>query len=218
MKFKRFIFVLILGHNLFVSGQDSYDFLTSLPPDEKSILAVSSSNLGNYTASNGESFYEFKEDGVWIVSTIYSSISKETIRESTKYTVKNGYIFGVVLGDSLPCELEEDRYYFGMRNREQIIGGSSKHELKKVNSNSYIINFYENGGFTPSLFTFSGKTLQVQHFDYETGTTMFESIDSQSNNQKEGMNYITLNPTEKEWSKLDKSKLFISIIDYNRVD
>ena len=102
----------------YVFTQDSFDFSEPLPVGEKTIIAVSNSFLGKYEASNGESFYEFTPEGVWIISTIYSSISRETIRESTKYTVRNGYIFGVVIGDSLPCELEGESYYFGMRNRE----------------------------------------------------------------------------------------------------
>ncbi len=197
--------------------QDSYNFSATLPPDEKPIQNVSSGFLGKYVADNGESHYEFRENGVWIVSTIFSSISRETIRESSKYVVRNGYIFGVVQDDSLPCELEGERYYFGMRNTEQIIGPNSQHVMNKVSTNSYIINFYENGGYTPSLFTFSGKNLIVQHFDYDTGTTVFESIEQKETKVVDKMNYIILAPTAEEWSNLDKSKIFIQSISYQKL-
>lgn len=197
----------LLFISFFGVSQVSYDFSEALPPKGNTVSTVSNSLFGQYQSDNKETFYEFKEDGVWIISTLISSISRETIRESSKYTVKNGYIFGVVENDSLPCELEGERYYFGMRNKEQIIGGNSKNILKKIDQSTYVINFYENGGYTPSLFTFTSKSLSVQHFDYETGTTLFESIEKKSNKMVEKMNYITLTPTENEFSKIGFSSI-----------
>lgn len=211
---KLFTITALLFISFIGISQVSYDFSEALPPKEKTVLTVNNSLFGEYQSSNGETFYDFKEDGVWIISTMISSISRETIRESSKYTVRNGYIFGVVADDSLPCELEGERYYFGMRNKEQIIGGSSKNILKKIDQSTYVINFYENGGYTPSLFTFTGKNLSVQHFDYETGTTLFESIENQSNKKVENMNYITLTPTEKEFSQIGILSIFSEKIIY----
>ena len=178
---------------------------------------VSNSLFGMYESNNKETFYEFKEDGIWIISTLFSSISRETIRESSKYTVRNGYIFGVVEDDSLPCELEGERYYFGMRNKEQIIGGNSKNVLKKIDQSTFVINFYENGGYTPSLFSFAGNKLSVQHFDYETGTTLFDTIEKKSNKMIERMDYITLSPTEKEFSKMGLTSILSEKIVYIKV-
>lgn len=211
---KLFTIAVLLFFSFFGVSQVSYDFSEALPPKENTVSTVSNSLFGQYQSNNKETFYEFKEDGVWIISTLISSISRETIRESSKYTVKNGYIFGVVENDSLPCELEGERYYFGMRNKEQIIGGNSKNILKKIDQSTYVINFYENGGYTPSLFTFTGKNLSVQHFDYETGTTLFESIEKQTNKMVEKMNYITLTPTEKEFTQIGILSFFSEKIVY----
>lgn len=211
---KLFTITALLFISFIGISQVSYDFSEALPPKEKTVLTVNNSLFGEYQSSDKETFYEFKEDGVWIISTMISSISRETIRESSKYMVKNGYIFGVVADDSLPCELEGERYYFGMRNKEQIIGGNSKNIFKKIDQSTYVINFYENGGYTPSLFTFTGKNLSVQHFDYETGTTLFESIEKQSNKKVENMNYITLTPTEKEFSQIGILSIFSEKIVY----
>ena len=95
-----------------------------------------------------------------------------------------------------------------MKNREQITGGNSLNILKKINSSTYILNFYENEGYTPSLLTFDNKNLIIQHFDYETGTTVFSSIIAKTNRQVQGMKFITLSPTKKEWKELDQTKLF----------
>lgn len=195
-------------------GQVSYDFSEPLPVDEIKCTTVSFSNFGLYESENHETYYEFNPEGIWIVTTIYSSIAKETIRESSKYVVRNGYIFGVIKNDSLPCVLENDRYYFGLKNRDQVIGGASLNVLKKMGRNSYVLNFYEKGAFTPSLLVFLDKTLTIQHFDYETGTTQFSQIKQQTNKQTEGMNYITLTPSIKEWNELDKKMLFGPKISY----
>ena len=208
---------LIMRHTLFLLsfstifqsfGQVSFDFSEPLPIDEKSIISVSSSDFGTYISENNETKYVFDSQGIWIETIIFSSISKETIRESSKYVVRNGYIFGVVLNDSLPCVLDNERYHFGLKNKEQVVGGNSLNVLKKFNSSSYILNFKENGGFTPSLLAFNGKNLTIQHFDYETGTNQFSTIIIQSSKKIDGMNYITLSPSKKEWKELDQVKLF----------
>ena len=213
----RHILFLLSFLTIFPSfGQISYDFSEPLPIDEKSITSVSSYDFGTYISENNETKYVFDSKGIWIETTIFSSISKETIRESSKYVVRNGFIFGVISNDSLPCVLENDRYHFGLKNKEQVIGENSLNVLKKLNSSSYLLNFKENGGFTPSIFIFTGKILTIQHFDYETGTSQFSAIVNQSSKKIEGMNYITLSPSNEEWKELDKNILFGSKYTYLR--
>ena len=205
----RHIVLLLSYFIVFQSfSQVSYDFSEALPLDENPISSVSSSDFGTYFSENRETKYIFDAQGIWIETTIFNSISKDTIRESSKYTVRNGYIFGVVLNDSLPCVLDENRYHFGLKVREQVAGGASKNVLKKLKGSSYIINYKENDGYTPSLFTLSGKTLSIQYFDYETGTTIFDVIAQQSSKKVQGMNYISLAPTKKEWKGIEITKLF----------
>jgi len=209
---------LVLFSAVFCFGQVSYDFKEALPSTEKSSISVSSSDFGIYLSENKEIQYEFNEKGISIITTIYSSISKETIRESSKYSIRNGYLFGLVEKDSLPCFLAEDnRYYFGLKSTEQLIGSTSQNSLKKISSTSYLINYYENGGFTPSLLTFSKKEFSIQYFDYETNTTQFSTIVNQTDKQIVGMKYVTLLPTKKEWKELDQSKLFGNKILYSKI-
>ena len=205
----RHIILLLSYFIVFQSlSQVSYDFSEALPIDENPISSVSSSDYGTYFSENKETKYIFDAQGIWIETTIFNSISKDTIRESSKYTVRNGYIFGVVINDSLPCVLDENRYHFGLKVREQVTGGTSKNILKKLKGSSYIINYKENDGYTPSLFTLADKTLSIQYFDYETGTTIFDVIAQQSSKKVQGMNYISLAPTKKELKGIDVTKLF----------
>jgi hypothetical protein len=214
---KKIISLLFLSISIFSFSQESFDFSEPFPLDEKEIKTVEEKSFGSYSSSDNEITYEFNQEGVWIVSTLYSSISRETIRESSKYTIRDGYIFGIALNDSLPCVLEGERYHFGMRNKDQIIGGKSKHILKKINATTYIINFNENGNYTPSLFTFSGNNLSVQHFDYELGTTLFSQIKKTSTKKVDGMNFITLSPSVKEWNEIDKNVIYSAKLNYLKI-
>lgn len=195
------VFITFFGFS-----QISYDFSIPLPPSENAVGTVNISHFGIFNSEASTSYYEFDNKGIWIISTVYSSISKETVRESSKYTVQGGYIYGVTK-DSIPCVLEDDRYHFGIQNRDQLIGPNNKNVLKKLDENKYILNFEENGHFVPTLLIFKGKTLSVQQFDYESQTDVFSEFELYSTLKKEKMNFITITPTVKEWKKFDFEKL-----------
>ena len=190
---KIFGLIQLLSISFFGFSQDSFDFSAALPVGEKAVQAVEKNYFGSYAADNNETFYE-----------------------SSKYIVRNGYIFGIALNDSLPCELEGELYHFGLRNKEQIIGPHSENVLKKINASSYLICFYENGGYTPSHFTFSGKKLDVKHFDYEIGTAIFSNIERKTSKTVNGMNYITLSPTIEECKEIFSQTIFGPIFSYSK--
>lgn len=183
-------------------AQTSYDFSTTVPPNSPEISAVPKSFFGVYSSDSADIDYEFSAKGIFAVSTIYNQISRETVRESSKYRVENGYIFGVQKDDSIPCILEGEYYVFGIKNREQIIGGTAQHKLVQLTTSSFIVNFKENGTYTPSLFEFKGKTLSVRHFTYESDATVFDGIASRKTATSNQMNTISLNPTLEEWNTI----------------
>ena len=191
-------------------AQTSYDFSTTVPPNSPEISAVPKSFFGVYSSDSADIDYEFSAKGVFAISTIYNQISRETVRESSKYHVENGYLFGVQKDDSIPCVLEGEYYVFGIKNREQIIGGTSKHKLVQLTTNSFVINFYEKGTYTPSLFEFKGKTLSVRHFTYESDATVFDGIASRKTATSNQMNTISLNPTLEEWNKIPLTSIMTS--------
>jgi hypothetical protein len=191
-------------------AQTSYDFSITLPPNSPEISAVPKSFYGVYSSDSADIDYEFSAKGVFAISTIYNQISRETVRESSKYRVENGYIFGVQKDDSIPCVLEGEYYVFGIKNREQIIGGTAQHKLVQLTPNSFIVNFKENGTFTPSLFEFKGKTLSVRHFTYESEATVFDGIASKKTAASSQMNTISLSPTLEEWNKIPLASIMTS--------
>lgn len=191
-------------------AQTSYDFSSTVPPNSPEISTVQKAFFGVYSSDSADIDYEFSAKGVFAISTIYNQISRETVRESSKYHVENGYLFGVQQDDSIPCILEGDYYVFGIKYKEQIIGGTAQHKLVQLTTNSFIINFKENEAYTPSLFEFKGKTLSVRHFTYESEATVFDGIASRKSAASSQMNTISLDPTLEEWNKIPLTSIMTS--------
>ncbi len=191
--------LFVLCSTFFAKSQISYDFANTLPPEGEKNAAVLKTYFGTYSSDQTDIDYQFNKEGVFAISFIYNSISRETIRESSIYSVKDGYLFGVNGVDSLPCELQGEYYHFAIMFKEQIVGGTATNVLSKLNQTTYILNFEDNGHFTPSYLTFKGNELSIQHFTYEDATTIFDVITDKSENTIGEMNYVTLSPTKEEW-------------------
>ena len=203
---KLIAILITVSITFFGISQVSYDFSLALPPLEEESSSVDRIHFGIYNSEEANSTYEFNEKGISIISTTFTSVSREMIRENSKYTVRNGFIFGFTK-DSLPCILEKDRYHFGILNREYLIGAKSRHILKKVSKNQYILNYEENGNFVPTLLTFNGNQLNVQQFDYETGTSSFNDFKLFTSISKNEIEFITISPSEEEWKNFNFENL-----------
>jgi hypothetical protein len=213
---KYFGFVLALVPGFFSFGQISYEFGQPVPPQAETVTAVASSLYGDYKNEETGTIYHLDANGISMVSVIYSFITREQLRESTRYAVRDNYIFGVVAGDSLPCVLEGERYFFGIRQQATVVGNGSEHVLLKINESSYMLNFRESEGYSPSMLTFSNGSLAVRHFDYPSGTNVFEGIGNQQNKPTSTLKTKLITPLPAEWQQLDKSVIFGAGIVYQR--
>ena len=205
MKIIGILFALF--STFFVKSQISYDFANTLPPEGEKNTTVLKTFFGTYSSEQTDIDYQFTKEGVFAISFIYNTISRETIRESSIYSVKDGYLFGVTGADSLPCELQGEFYHFAIMIKEQIVGGAAKNVMSKLNQSTYILNFEDNGHFTPSYLTFKGNELSIQHFTYEDATTIFDVITDKAETTIGEMNYITLNPTKEEWIGMQQNDI-----------
>lgn len=206
---KKYLFLFYFSAVFSVSGQISYDFALAVPPSGTKTLSVSSNYFGVYSNADSPVKYEITKDGIFIISTNINAISRETIRESSKYQVRNNHIFGVHAEDSIPCVLEGDNYYFGVKSRDQVAGGSSKNILIQQSVNEYVINFYDNGHYVPMFLTFTAQGMSRVQFDYDSDTKAFKKIDERTSVQKD-IEFVTLSPTAEEWEKI-KWKELISV-------
>lgn len=193
---------------------NSYEFKNILPPEGKEVHHVDYNYFGTYEQVDEKVSYTFEEDGVYAESILYLSISKETIRESSTYDVRNNYLFGVKANDSIPCILEDDVFYYGLKDKIKIAGSGTKNKIVQLSSSSYCINYFDNGTYSPSMIEFKGQDLIVQHFDYENETVLFNAIV-----EKEHINHrVILSPTLEEWRALDKAVIFPNQRVFTKVD
>jgi hypothetical protein len=197
-------------------AQVSYDFAVPLPPSGQEVQSIALPYFGIYSSDQADMDYEFNAQGIFAVSLIFSSISRETIRESSTYRVSNGWLHGMKANDSIPCELQGEYYHFAIKQKEQLIGNEeSANVLMKISDRTYILNFAENGTFTPSIFEFKGSELHVRHFTYEDETT-FPMIAEQLDHSGTEMRSVTLRPTKEEWDKLPVESITGQRIIFNR--
>lgn len=208
MKIFHLIALLFFVTNL--SAQSSYYFSEVLPSSTNKVSQVDEKWFGNYTKEGSSYSYEVSAEGITVISVQISSVSKEFIRESSTYDVKDGFIFGVVENDSLPCIFEKGRYYFGLRNRESVIGANSKHILTKLDPSHYIINYAENGNYLPTMIEFSASGLTFKEFEYDPNSSTFPFIEEQSKLKIANQQLVILSPTPQEFQQLNSELYFKS--------
>ncbi len=211
----RILFFFLLFSTV-VNAQVSYEFMEALPPEGKDIRSVDPQHYGFYTSEGSEIKLEFNASGVYTRNIVIQRISRDSLRETSRFFVRNDHIFGVSKKDSLPCVPDGDFYYFGMERLDTLISGRSANKMRKISANEYLISFAENGTYTPCLITLNNGKLQLRYFDYPSDQPVFSVIAKQQQTVVDGMNTVYLLPTAKEWKKIDRSKIFGSSINYTK--
>ncbi len=206
---------------IFLSGsaisQNSYYFSNPLPTEEKKVQTVDEKWFGKYKDETTSMIYDFSADGITVISTQVSSVSKKLVRESSTYSVKNDFIFGVVANDSLPCILEDGYYFFGIRNRDAVIFKNSSTQLTRISDREYVLNYNENGKFSPVKLTFSAKGMSISEFDYDPEKREFEFIEKQSESTQQQQTVIVLSPSPVEFNQLNSATYFVERSAFLRI-
>lgn len=213
---KNFSFVCLLILPFLGISQISYEFSKPLPPGSESLTSPYVQHYGNYKSDNSNIYFELSPLGIFTVSTVISSISKDSVNDGGKYIVKNNYIFGVHETDSIPVALQGSRYYFGIRHKEEVIGPNSKNVLSKVSNQSYLLNFYEDGGYVPCLFSIVEGVLAIQYFDYASDTQMFAKVPKTIKKEEQYMTTVSLDPRREDFADINFSEMFNSERKYKK--
>lgn len=190
-------------------SQKSYEFSLPVPVETTPVHSVDQRYFGTYESTKGPQLsYELNERGIFIYTINIQAISKETLRENSKYSIRNEHIFGVV-EDSIPYVFQDDNYYFGVRNAVQLAGVESTNKLVPNGPESYVLNFKTDNGYTPALLELKNNQLHISYFDYNEESKLFNKIkEMQTITPQNGLTTIVLSPTLKEWQKLFKKELF----------
>jgi hypothetical protein len=200
-----FFFLLIISSTF---GQVSYDFAEPLPPSALIAKTTLANHFGTYQLDSSDRLIIICEAGIFAQNNIVTSISRSTIRESTKYQIKDGMIYGVHPTEAYPCFLEGEDYYFGVPNSDLIIGEGCENKLVKISNNAYVLNFFENGTYTPCLIKIINDELRIQYFDYDSDTEAFKNLPVARATTNMGMKNITLKPDVDQFIEVNFSQMF----------
>lgn len=219
---KKYLFVAIFFLAFTGFGQKSFYFASPYPGEANKVSAVDKQYHGKYHSEEYNRTYLVDAEGIFVLSTQISRISRETIRETSTYEVRDGYLFGVMKGDSLPCVLEGEYYYFGVRNKEVLFSGTDASEKSiliksKSKLDTYYLNLKEHNRFVPIELHFDKHGMHIASFDYESDSEEFDFIKEKELIPAEYHELVVLNPDKDEWEKLQQKVLFPTVHLYKKI-
>lgn len=142
--------------------------------------------------------------GIFIQKNKLLFITREQIREESKYEVRNGYIFGVMENDSLPTALEGENYYFLVPSKTYLYETKSGNSILfegKTTGEYLLMSVEANGHYTPLYLRFSGGNLFMMQLEMEGEKCSCKNINKQELIAGEFDTFI-LSPSLKEWQQL----------------
>ncbi|MGJ8660606.1 MAG: hypothetical protein ACSHXL_01075 [Bacteroidota bacterium] len=213
---KNFVITCLIVLPFFGKAQTSYEFSSPLPPGGNQLYAPFAEHYGEYQSDRSDIVFELSENGVFTVSTIVNSVSRDSVLGSSNYEIKGKYLFGIEGIDSIAVVLQDNRYYFGMQHREEVVGPNSKNVLIRVSNQSYLLNFFENDAYQPCLFSIVEGDLAIQYFDYETDTQVFAKVPKTKEVEKKTMKTVTLAPEREDFAQINFMEMFGSERKYKK--
>lgn len=198
-----------------IQAQNSYEFGVLLPIEGVETASTSPNFFGVY-GNDSQIEYEVNEQGIFIHTLNIQMISKETIRETGKYFVRNEHIFGVTK-DSIPCVFQDDNYYFGVRNTIQLSGLNTENKLINNGDQSYILNFKSENGYVPALIEIKNNQFSIAYFDYDSEGKVFKKVKEKQTIKANNLDITILMPTLREWQKLSAKQLFGTAQVYSKI-
>lgn len=193
----------------------------------KQVTAVSNSQFGKFQPETSEKnqmrlaageFLITDETGIYIQKNKLLFITREQVREESKYEVRNGYLFGVVKNDSVPVALDGERYYFLIPSKTYLFENNNSVclLLQMNNSSEYVIaTKEENGYYTIILVRFGVGKVSMCELIFSVKSCSFDDVKKKEITKGEFNTYI-MTPTKDEWSKL--ISCFVSYDNYEKIN
>lgn len=202
---RLFILHLFLVLHLALFGQSSYEFAQPMSTEDPSLLTVDPSFYGTYDSGSSSLKYEVNAQGIFIHTINIQAMTRETLRETGKYFIRNEHIFGVSK-DSIPYVYQDSLYYFGVRNSTKLVGDSVQNVLKSSGSGVYILFFKSDFAYVPTKIEFKNNRMYISYMTYDDGEEEFKKVKEQTGagSSENNLKTVILHPTAAEWKKLLK--------------
>lgn len=142
--------------------------------------------------------------GIYIEKNKLLSISRTEVRENSKYTIRDGYLHGVLPNDSVMVALEEETYYFLIPKKTYLyeVGMSEALLYEGVSNGEYLILSKEDNSYYSAVYLSitSGKVaLKELNFDQEVFD--FRTVNHKKTTTGNIPTYI-LQPSASEWRQV----------------
>ena len=224
---KTLLFLSIFIYS-FCYSQDStkvFSYYFANKTDQfKNITEFKTTKLGVYKLQKGTSSpfnnYDLRieagenlildESGIYIEKNKILNISRSEIRENSKFSIRNGYLHGVLSNDSLPVALQGESFYFLMPTKAYLYEtANTKQQIVDVSNQHYLVLSQEDNGYYSALkIQFIKNSIQLSELDLNY--TESKSI-KHTKITENGFETFLFNPKQKEWDLiLSRFKLFES--------
>lgn len=142
------------------------------------------------------------ELGIYIEKNRIHTISKEEVREKGQYTVRDGYLFGIVEGDSLPTTQVDEKYLFLLPVKAYLFDALSPDDkIYQVEEGEYVVLSLEEGDVYSALYIRFNKGLELMELSLEGDGFDLRKVKNQVKLAGELPTYI-IDPDEKEWQEI----------------
>ena len=146
------------------------------------------------------------ESGIFIEKNKVLSITREEVRENSKYKVTDGYLHGLVKNDSLPVALDGELYYFLFPSQTYLYEtAKGKTNLFSINQGQQFLFFAKEGvqSYSATLVSKAGYSIELQELVYPNSKFDFSKVKDAITLTGDYPTYL-INPDAKEWSDILK--------------
>lgn len=187
---KILFIALFIGQSVFSWAQKDTTILfqNSQPLGLKEVSKIDKSLYGMYKDTANDTWLQISMRGFYKTATMFMQMPKTEVDENDQYWVKEGWIYGITKSDSLPCELENDTYYFGIPRKSELFSFNGEYSLKQLDAQTYILNtkLYADSSYQISKIYIENNTVELYSFDQFTFALKNDSL---------GVNYFDASET-----------------------
>lgn len=162
------------------------------------------------------------QSGIYLEKNRLLTISKEEVRENSKYRVSGGWLHGVIPNDSLPCALDGETYYFLTPAKTYLFDvNTSPNRLIQITASKYALFSHEsNGHFSVVVANFVTGGVQLNEVvlsnEDPNNISKIEKKEEELTTD-DGIKTFILSPSKEEWETFIFSKCLSTYDSYTRM-
>ena len=225
------LLIFSIGHSFADEGEIfSFYFHQSSMMSLDNVQSVKPFHFGRYDLKNTEEnemriaageYLVSDPTGIYLEKNRLLSISREEIRENSKYSVVNGYLHGVVENDSVLVALDGDKYYFLIPVKAYFYDKTARADrMFQISKNSYaLFNYQDNGHYSVMVVQFNNGGVLLKEIEMKgTGKNSLESIltKKEIKEESESIKAYVLTPNRDEWMNIIFSSCLVTFETYVR--